>query len=222
MSFAKEVWQTFSGYNVKPLVEKNGQVEYITWAKIWTVVMQLYPDSYYEFDDRYCGDSSTVEVTCTLTVVGQDEGGEECAITRSMHLPVMQSHVPFNSIENPTSREISDSRMRCLVKCAAIHGLGLTLWSGEDHLQRENPQDKTVEYAKLPPDYRLGLAQAALVVKEAFDTEDPSAAVEAYVELDEDEKMWFLLAKTKGGFLEPGEKTWLREQYFLAHKSEEG
>jgi hypothetical protein len=32
----------------------------------------------------------------------------------------------------PTARDISDARMRCLVKAIAMHGLGIYLYAGED------------------------------------------------------------------------------------------
>jgi len=37
-----------------------------------------------------------------------------------------------NSIANPTSRQVSDTRMRCLVKCMAMFGLGHYIYAGEE------------------------------------------------------------------------------------------
>jgi len=36
------------------------------------------------------------------------------------------------AIVNPTSRDVSDARMRCLVKCIAMFGLGHYIYAGED------------------------------------------------------------------------------------------
>jgi len=47
-----------------------------------------------------------------------------------MWLPVMDNR--NNSIQNPTSRAISDQKMRCLVKAIAMHGLGHYIYAGED------------------------------------------------------------------------------------------
>ena len=219
MSFEAEVWQTFREYDVTRLIEKNGKVEYITWARIWEVIMNLFPESHYHFQTQDIGNELqvdvpiTVEIACFLSIVR----GDDC-VTRSIHLPVMQSHVPFSSIENPTSRDISDSKMRALVKCAAIHGLGLTLWTKEDHMQYG---DKILDHAKLKSEYRMTLWAAAIVIKGAFAEEVPSVAVEAYVELSDDEKGWLLLAETKGGYLTQAEKTWLKEQHYLEYKADE-
>jgi hypothetical protein len=66
-----------------------------------------------------CGE--TVEVSVSVSVKG---------ITHTMWLPVMDNR--NKSIVNPTSRDISDARMRCLVKCIAMFGLGIYLYAGED------------------------------------------------------------------------------------------
>ena len=47
-----------------------------------------------------------------------------------MWLPVMDNR--NNAISNPTSRQISDAKMRCLVKCIAMFGLGHYIFAGED------------------------------------------------------------------------------------------
>ena len=47
-----------------------------------------------------------------------------------MWLPVMDNR--NNSIANPSSRQVSDTKMRCLVKCFALYGLGHYIYAGED------------------------------------------------------------------------------------------
>jgi len=47
-----------------------------------------------------------------------------------MWLPVMDNR--NKAIVLPTARDISDARMRCLVKAIAMHGLGIYLYAGED------------------------------------------------------------------------------------------
>jgi hypothetical protein len=46
-----------------------------------------------------------------------------------------------NSIANPSSRQVSDSRMRCLVKCLAMFGLGHYIYAGEE-LPRDTISDE--------------------------------------------------------------------------------
>jgi len=45
-------------------------------------------------------------------------------------LPVMDNR--NNAISKPTSRQISDTKMRCLVKAISMFGLGSYIYAGED------------------------------------------------------------------------------------------
>ena len=47
-----------------------------------------------------------------------------------MWLPVMD--YKNQAIANPTARQISDTKMRCLVKCISMFGLGHYIYAGED------------------------------------------------------------------------------------------
>lgn len=86
--------------------------------------MEEYPDSYYCFDLNTHSDGS-VEVECVLTIHDGDE-----VVSRMMWLPVMDHR--NKAIINPDSRMISDAKMRCLVKCIAMFGLGHYIYAGED------------------------------------------------------------------------------------------
>lgn len=129
MSFARNVWQTLSAVDVSRLTsaKKIGGTEltYLSWVDAWTILMEHYPESYYEFDPERTLDNGTVEVRCTVTVADADQ-----RLSRSMWLPVMANNL--SSETNPTTRKISDARMRCLVKTLAMFGLGVALYSKED------------------------------------------------------------------------------------------
>ena len=118
------IWADLSPINVNDHVQKKGNLSYLSWTWAWSTLMSKYPESYYFFEDRKFDDGS-VEVTCVLTI----HDGEE-SVTRSMWLPVMDHR--NKSIINPDSRAISDSKMRCLVKCLAMYGLGFYIYAGED------------------------------------------------------------------------------------------
>jgi hypothetical protein len=115
------VWKTLSAIDCSKHVEKKGNLSYLSWAWAWQTLMEHYPDATYEYSDpmTLCGE--TVEVSVAVTVEG---------ITHTMWLPVMDNR--NKSIVGPTSRDISDARMRCLVKCIAMFGLGIYLYAGED------------------------------------------------------------------------------------------
>jgi hypothetical protein len=68
---------------------------------------------------------------------------------REMWLPVMDNK--NNSIINPSSRQVSDNKMRCLVKCLSLFGLGLNVFAGEDLKYLDEEEPKEAEPAKKKP-----------------------------------------------------------------------
>ena len=121
MTNKKSVWATLSSIDCSDKVEQKGKLTYLSWAWAWQTLMENYPDSTYEYD---CGsrlENDTAEVNVSVTVQG---------VTHSMWLPVMDNR--NKSIVNPTTRDISDARMRCLVKCIAMFGLAIYIYAGED------------------------------------------------------------------------------------------
>lgn len=94
---------------------------YLSWAWAWGTLMEHYPFATYTFDEEATSSNGTVMTNCTLTIGN---------LQRSMFLPVMD--YKNNSIANPTSRQVSDTRMRCLVKCMAMFGLGHYIYAGEE------------------------------------------------------------------------------------------
>lgn len=115
------VWTVLSAIDVSKHIEKKGQLSYLSWAYAWGVLMKHYPNASYAYFEPRIDESGTVEVEVELTI--ED-------ITRRMWLPVMDHR--NKAIVNPTSRDVSDARMRCLVKCIAMFGLGHYIYAGED------------------------------------------------------------------------------------------
>jgi hypothetical protein len=135
VSFPKLVWDRLSRIDVGDHIEtaevkKDGRVvytyQYLSWSWAWAQLMSNYPESFFDIGEEHWLDNKTVMVTTQITVVDGDQ-----SLCRPMWLPVMNQG--NNSIENPTTRQISDSRMRCIVKNLAMgFGLGLDLWAGSD------------------------------------------------------------------------------------------
>lgn len=116
-----QVWNTLSSVNVNERAEKKMNLTYLSWAWAWGTLMEHYPFATYKFDEETTSSNGTVMTNCTLTIGN---------LERSMFLPVMD--YKNNSIANPTSRQVSDTRMRCLVKCMAMFGLGHYIYAGEE------------------------------------------------------------------------------------------
>tara|TARA_R100000482_G_C5125585_1_gene148539 strand:- start:204 stop:797 length:594 start_codon:yes stop_codon:yes gene_type:complete len=117
---AKAIWQTLSAIDVSEHTEKKGKLTYLSWAWAWSTLMEHYPSAQYHFGaDIEYGD--TLMVQCDMRVLG---------VTHNMWLPVMDNR--NNAVSNPTARQISDTRMRCLTKCISMFGLGHYIYAGED------------------------------------------------------------------------------------------
>ncbi len=117
---AKAIWQKLSAIDVSEHTEKKGKLTYLSWAWAWSKLMEHYPSAKYCFGPNIeYGD--TVMVQCDMQIDG---------VSRNMWLPVMDNR--NNAVSNPTARQISDTRMRCLTKCISMFGLGHYIYAGED------------------------------------------------------------------------------------------
>ena len=188
----KEIWTTLSAIDVSGKVDKKGNLSYLSWAWAWSELMKHYPDASYVFEPPVTYPDNSVEVWVRLSI-------GECS--RAMWLPVMDHR--NNSVINPTSRQVSDTRMRCLTKCMAMFGLGHYIYAGEDlpdpevaaEAARIKAESEASEYAAACDK----LADSIQAVKDGIASGDISAAAEAWFELDNDEKASIWKAPTKGG-----------------------
>lgn len=149
-SIPGHVWSVLSKVDVDKFVEKKQNLDYLPWPVAIAEVMNRFELSY-TFTDRTFDDGS-MEVICHLTIgvpIEEKTGGDVTktveSFTREMWLPVMD--YKMKAIKNPDSRQISDARMRCLVKCiATTTGLGLSLYTKDGLPSAE--ADKLSELAK--------------------------------------------------------------------------
>jgi hypothetical protein len=124
--FIMRVWEDLSSIDLTgytKTLSHAGNATYLSWSNAWTLLMQRYPHSM----DKYKivrFDNGTVEVRCKLTV----SDGEN-QFTRSMFLPCMNSK--NQSINDPDSRCLSDTKQRSFVKCLAKFGLGIQLYASD-------------------------------------------------------------------------------------------
>lgn len=118
-----------------------GQVEldYLSWPWAWEELMKRYPESTWEMLPDTHLENKTVMTACRVTV----RDGQN-VLSREMHLPVMQ-HNKASKV-NPSTREISDARMRCMVKCLALFGLGHNLYAGSDLPRLPTLEEAREEY----------------------------------------------------------------------------
>tara|TARA_R100001530_G_scaffold14195_1_gene12885 strand:- start:152 stop:862 length:711 start_codon:yes stop_codon:yes gene_type:complete len=138
----KEVWDTLSNVDCSEHIEKKMNLSYLSWAWAYGTLMEHYADAQFTFqafadsdgimrDAMFYPDgSASVHVTVSIG-----------NLARSMWLPVMD--YKNNAIANPSARQISDAKMRCLVKCIAMFGLGHYIYAGEDLPVSDDKKDSS-------------------------------------------------------------------------------
>lgn len=135
-----EIWSTLSSIDVSKHVEKKLGLSYLSWAWAWAVLMEEFPDSTYEFSDNEVHQDGSETVHCTIQIK---------SVKRSMWLPVMDHK--NNAIVKPSARQVSDAKMRCLVKTLAMFGLGHYIYAGEDlpEIKSDPKPEKEKQEAKV-------------------------------------------------------------------------
>lgn len=126
------VWNTLSKIDVSKHIEKKNGFSYVSWAWAWAILKTNYPSAYYVKETHeingykipYTVDpAGNAFVTVTVHIPEADESQTEI-------MPVL-NHAN-RPIQNPDSFQVNASLQRCLVKCIAALGLGISLYAGED------------------------------------------------------------------------------------------
>ena len=154
----EKIWSTLSVINVNNYTEEKYGLTFLSWGFCWALLMKHFPQAQYKFDENEIHQAGSVTVYCTVAI-------GECS--RSMHLPVMNHKMA--AIQNPTARDISDTKMRCLVKAISMLGLGAYLYCGE-----KNPEGEVSEPQQdAEPDPVPDTTQVENVAPPAPDTPSP-------------------------------------------------
>jgi hypothetical protein len=116
------IWATLSQVDVSDRIEKKQNLSFLSWAWAWSTLMEHYPQAEYTFQEpAEARNDGSVMVYCTVTIDG---------LSRQMWLPVMD--FKNQAISNPDCVQVNKAKMRCLVKCLAMFGLGHYIYAGED------------------------------------------------------------------------------------------
>ena len=124
-SFAEEVWLTLQLIDISDYVQQKQRFDYLPWANAWIRVMECFPESDFDFDEPKFYPSGTGEQWVTVNIRRGD-----AVVSRRWWLPYL-SHTN-QPVSDPNAMQINNTRMRVLVKCLAMCGLGTELYSGED------------------------------------------------------------------------------------------
>jgi hypothetical protein len=119
---AKKIWDTLKVVDVSDHVEKKNGMSYLSWSFAWSTLMNHYPNTQIKYTDRTFQDG-TVEYECTIRITD----GEE-SVFQTMWLPVIDFR--NKSVANPDAMARNTCKMRCLVKCISLFGLGINIYQG--------------------------------------------------------------------------------------------
>lgn len=133
----KSVFDNLHKVNVTPYVEKKDKLSYLSWAVVWGMISERYPNASYERLPYEYDEKLGYMVSTSMTIEGT---------TRYMWLPVMDEKnkamksEPYvyttkygeKRVDAATMFDINTAYMRCLVKNAAMFGLGLDIYINED------------------------------------------------------------------------------------------
>ena len=126
---SSSMFKTLAAINVKDRLEKKGRFDYLSWAYAWAMVKDQYPDAnrkVYESEAtelNYFTDGKTGYVKVGVTIND---------IEHIDYLPIMGHNNQSLSVDKITSFAVNKTIQRSTVKAIAMHGLGLSLWAGED------------------------------------------------------------------------------------------
>jgi hypothetical protein len=129
MGNTKSTFKELTSINVKGKVEQKGKFSYLSWAYAWAMVKDKYPNSnrtVYEHEAtglNYFSDGATAYVKVGVTVND---------VEHIDYLPIMDNMNRSVPQEKITSFMVNKTIQRSTVKAIAMHGLGLSLWAGED------------------------------------------------------------------------------------------
>lgn len=182
MSLHQQVWSTLSKVDVSKHIERKGNLDYLSWAFAYSTLSAHFPNNSYSFSETKYEDG-TMMVECVLTIQENDQ-----MAMRTMWLPVMDYR--NKPIANPDAFAINTTRMRCLVKCMAMFGLGISIYGGVE-LTGEPESGVSIKPAEVPKK-RINKEQKQLYVTaflNALEEEDALALKELGDELKEDEPM---------------------------------
>jgi hypothetical protein len=144
----KNWFAELSAVNVDKLREKKGRFDYLSWAVALRELKKVYPKAHFEvikYDNKpYCATESGFFVEVAVTIDG---------LTQSQIHPVLDN--ANRPIAKPNAFQINTSIQRCLAKAIALHGLGLSLFAGEDLVQYDEPtQTQTQQQSQTQQNYQ--------------------------------------------------------------------
>ena len=146
----QSVFATLSSISVKDKIERKGNLDYLSWANAWALLKANYPDTQrIVYESPFTGLNYFTDGTTAYVKVGVLVNGWE----HIDYLPIMDFRNNAIPIAKITSMDVNKAIQRSTAKAIAMHGLGLSLWTGEDIPEQvTTPEAKVAERPELTKD----------------------------------------------------------------------
>ena len=135
MGETKSTFKELTSINVRDKVEKKGRFDYLSWADAWAIVKDKYPSAnrkVYESEHtglNFFSDGSTSYVKVGIEIEG---------VEHIDYLPIKDFRNKSITVDKLTSMDVNTAIQRATAKAIAMHGLGLSLYAGEDLVETSN------------------------------------------------------------------------------------
>ena len=192
----KSVFATLSAIDITDKLKKKQNLSYLPWSSAWAIIKGLYPDATCHPVPAadgclYHTDGKTCWVETTMTINGE---------TQNETLAVMDhrnASIPADTVQ---STQFEKSIKRCMTKNAALFGLGLSLWNGEELSDEAKATRKKKQAEKAVE------AEKAAAEKAALDAENAKIIELAKKKIDggvDKETVYAVVQKYSGGKKNP-------------------
>ena len=147
MEKKKNIFKELSSISIKDKTDKKGKFDYMSWATAWSMIKNEYPDAQrtvYECQEtglNFFTDGKTAYVKVGITINN---------LEHIDYLPVMDYRNNSITMEKITSMDVNTAIQRSTAKAIAMHGLGLSLWIGEDTIVSTKPVSQAVSKTPTP------------------------------------------------------------------------
>ena len=146
-TLTKNYFEALSAIDVSAKTEQKGNLTYLSWAWAWSELKKVFPDATYTVYERdteygpvnYFTDGKTCWVKTGVTVNG---------IEHIEMLYVMDFRNQSIPLDKVTSKDINTSIQRSITKAIGRHGLGISIYAGED-IHAYDAEEEKEEIKKL-------------------------------------------------------------------------
>lgn len=123
------IFKTLSDVSIAGKTERKGNLDYLSWATAWSLLKKQYPSAQrVVYEDPHTGLNFFTDGRTAYVKVGIIVDGLE----HIDYLPIMDYRNAAIPVDKITSFEVNKTIQRSTAKAIALHGLGLSLWIGED------------------------------------------------------------------------------------------